>query len=57
MNDNKSLIIHPTSTIFSEYSLEECEKMGVRETLIRLSVGIENYRDLIRDIEQALENI
>ncbi|MCD6396175.1 MAG: O-acetylhomoserine aminocarboxypropyltransferase/cysteine synthase [Spirochaetaceae bacterium] len=57
LNDNKSLIIHPTSTIFSEYSLEECEKMGVRETLIRLSVGIENYRDLIRDIEQALENI
>ena len=57
LNDNKSLIIHPASTIFSEYSLEECEEMGVRETLIRLSVGIENYEDLIRDIEQALEEL
>ena len=57
LNDNKSLIIHPGSTIFSEFSLEECEEMGVRDTLIRLSVGIENYKDLIRDIEQALEAI
>ncbi|MDA3938882.1 MAG: PLP-dependent transferase [Spirochaetia bacterium] len=57
LNDNKSLIIHPASTIFSEYSLEECEEMGVRETLIRLSVGIENYKDLLRDIEQALEEL
>ncbi len=57
LNDNKSLIIHPASTIFSEYSLEECEEMGVRDTLIRLSVGIENYEDLIRDIEQAMEEL
>ncbi len=57
LNDNKSLVIHPASTIFSEYSQDECEEMGVRETLIRLSVGIENYKDLISDIEQALEEL
>ncbi len=57
LNDNKSLIIHPASTIFSEYSDEECEEMGVRETLIRLSVGIEESEDLIEDIKQALETI
>jgi O-acetylhomoserine (thiol)-lyase len=57
LNDNKSLIIHPASTIFSEYSKKECEEMGVRETLIRLSVGIESSKDLIADIEQALEKL
>ena len=57
LNDNKSLIIHPASTIFSEYSDEECEEMGVRETLIRLAVGIEESEDLIEDIKQALETI
>jgi len=57
LNDNKSLIIHPASTIFSEYSDEECEEMGVRKTLIRLSVGIEECDDLIEDIEQALEAV
>lgn len=57
LNDNKSLIIHPASTIFSEYSELECEEMGVREALIRLSVGIEESDDLIEDINQALEGI
>lgn len=57
LNDNKSLIIHPASTIFSEYSELECEEMGVREALIRLSVGIEESDDLIEDINQALETI
>lgn len=57
LNDNKSLIIHPASTIFSEYSEEEREEMGVRESLIRLSVGIEDTEDIIDDIKKALENI
>ncbi|MCF6335359.1 MAG: PLP-dependent transferase [Spirochaetales bacterium] len=57
LNDNKTLIIHPASTIFSEYSEEECADMGVRETLIRLSAGIEESKDLIADIEQALEAV
>lgn len=55
LNDNKSLIIHPASTIFAEYSAEERAGMGVRESLIRLSVGIEDWEDLIEDIEKALE--
>lgn len=54
LNDNKSLIIHPYSTIYAEFSEEERRKAGIRETMMRLSVGIENVEDLIADLEQAL---
>jgi O-acetylhomoserine (thiol)-lyase len=57
INDNKSLIIHPASTIFSDYSRKEREAMGVPDNLIRLSVGIEDPNDLINDIEHALKTI
>jgi O-acetylhomoserine (thiol)-lyase len=55
LNDNKTLIIHPASTIFSEYSAEQKTAMGVSETLIRLAVGIEDLADLQEDLQQALE--
>ncbi|MDR1453751.1 MAG: aminotransferase class I/II-fold pyridoxal phosphate-dependent enzyme [Candidatus Margulisbacteria bacterium] len=55
LNDNKTLIIHPASTIFSEYSAEQKTAMGVPETLIRLAVGIEDLADLQEDLQQALE--
>jgi O-acetylhomoserine (thiol)-lyase len=53
MNDNKSLVIHPWSTIYFEYPESKRLELGVRETMIRLSVGIEDIEDLIQDIEQA----
>jgi O-acetylhomoserine (thiol)-lyase len=49
------LIIHPYSTIYAEFPEEERQKAGVRDTMMRLSVGIENVEDLIEDIGQALE--
>ena len=52
--DNRSLIIHPASTIFADYSSEKNEELGVPDTLIRLSVGIENFEDLKNDIHSAL---
>lgn len=54
LNDNKTLIIHPYSTIYAEFSEEERREAGIRDTMIRLSVGIENVEDLIADLEQAL---
>lgn len=54
LNDNKSLIIHPYSTIYSEFAESERQKMGIRPGMMRLSVGIEGAEDLIADIEQAL---
>ncbi len=55
LNDNKSLIIHPDSTIYAEFSEAERAKVNIRNTMMRLSVGIENAGDLIADIEQALD--
>jgi O-acetylhomoserine (thiol)-lyase len=55
MNDNKSLIIHPWSTIYFEYPESRRLEMGVRDTMLRLSVGIEDIDDLVADIEQALK--
>ena len=55
LNDNKTLIIHPYSTIYAEFSETERQAAGIRDTMMRLSVGIENEEDLIADIEQALE--
>ncbi|HZL09342.1 MAG TPA: aminotransferase class I/II-fold pyridoxal phosphate-dependent enzyme [Prolixibacteraceae bacterium] len=54
LNDNKSLIIHPYSTIYTEFPEDERMKMGIRPTMMRLSVGIEGASDLIEDMEQAL---
>ncbi|MGE0018611.1 MAG: aminotransferase class I/II-fold pyridoxal phosphate-dependent enzyme [Draconibacterium sp.] len=55
LNDNKTLIIHPYSTIYAEFTENERKTAGIRETMMRLSVGIENTEDLIADIEQALK--
>ena len=54
LNDNRTLIIHPGATIFCEYDDEQRAAMNVRETMIRVSVGIEDADDLIGDFEQAL---
>ena len=54
LQDNKTLMIHPSSTIFVEYPDDQKESMGLRDTMIRLSVGIEDLDDLIQDLEQAL---
>ncbi|TRX65978.1 aminotransferase class V-fold PLP-dependent enzyme [Carboxylicivirga sp. M1479] len=55
LNDNKTLIIHPESTIYAEFSSEEKQAMDVRPTMMRLSVGIEDVEDLIEDFTQALQ--
>ncbi len=52
--DNKSLAIHPASTIFGNFSAEERAAMDVLDTTIRLSVGLEAVDDLFEDIRQAL---
>lgn len=54
INDNKTLIIHPASTIFCEFDAEQKAAMGVRETMLRLSVGIEDVEDLIEDLKRGL---
>lgn len=52
--DNKSLIIHPATTIFGSFTEEQRVSMDVSPKTIRLSVGLEEVEDLFNDIKQAL---
>ena len=53
--DNRSLAIHPASTIFGPLSEGERKDMDVRDTTIRLSIGLEDPLDLMADLKQAIE--
>jgi len=54
IGDAKSLACHPASTTHRQLNSEELAKAGVSEDLVRISVGIENIKDIIEDVEQAL---
>ena len=53
----ESLCCHPASMTHGSIPVEERERRGVTETLLRLSVGIEDVRDLIADLDQALRAV
>ncbi len=52
--ENKSLAIHPASTIFGNFTPEARQAMNVYDTTIRLSIGMEDAETLFEDIVQAL---
>jgi O-acetylhomoserine (thiol)-lyase len=54
IGDAKSLVIHPASTTHAQLTEEEQRATGTTPELIRLSVGIEDVRDIIADLDQAL---
>jgi len=56
IGDAKSLVIHPASTTHQQLSLEEQAAAGVTPELVRLSVGIEDIRDILEDLDQAIES-
>ncbi len=53
----ESLIGHPASMTHASIPKEERLKVGLTDSLIRLSVGIEDVEDLINDLEQALQKV
>lgn len=55
--DARTCVLHPASTTHRQLTDAQLEESGVAPDLIRLSVGIENVKDIIADIEQALEQI
>ena len=54
LGDSKSLITHPASTTHRRLSPEIQAEMGIKPSVLRLSVGLEFVDDLIKDIDQAL---
>ena len=55
IGDAKSLVIHPASTTHQQLSAEEQAATGVTPEMVRLSVGIEDIRDILADLDQAIE--
>lgn len=54
LGDSRTIITHPASTTHSKVPQAEKTATGITDNLIRLSVGLENTQDIIRDLEQAL---
>jgi methionine-gamma-lyase len=55
LGDIESLIQHPASMTHSTYTPEELEISGISDSLLRISVGLEDAEDIIADLEQALQ--
>ena len=55
--DARTCVLHPASATHRQMSDQELEAAGVSPDLIRFSVGIEDKRDIIADLEQALASI
>jgi cystathionine beta-lyase/cystathionine gamma-synthase len=53
----ETLVCHPKSTTHSGMSAQELDEAGIGDGLVRVSVGIEDWRDLLADFEQALERV
>ena len=54
IGDSKSIITHPASTTHMQVPADELEASGIKQGLIRLSIGLENSSDLIEDLSQAI---
>lgn len=57
LGDAETLIQHPATMTHSVVPREEREKMGIQDTLLRLSVGLEAAEDIKEDLKQALDFI
>ena len=55
LGDVHTMILYPTMSSHREVSPKERERMGIRDNLVRVSVGIEAVEDIVEDLEQALE--
>ena len=53
----ESLVCHPKTTTHSELSEDELAAAGITDSLVRISVGVEDWRDLLGDFERALEAV
>lgn len=54
LGDTRTIVTHPASTTHSKLNEEDRREVGITDGLIRVSVGLENDKDIIQDIKQAL---
>ena len=57
VGDAKSLALHPAGTTHSQMSDDQQDDSGIRQEMIRLSIGLEHPDDILEDLEQALAKV
>jgi len=57
LGDSKSIVTHPATTTHSRLKPEERAELGIGDSLVRLSLGLEAEADLLADIERALDQV
>ncbi len=57
LGDAETLIEHPATMTHSVYSAEELASVGIGESMVRLSVGLEDAEDIIADLKQGLDKL
>ena len=55
LGDNRTLGIPVAHTIFYELGSKQRESMGIKDSMLRFAIGIEDEQDLLNDLNQALE--
>ena len=55
LGDNRTMVLHPKSTIYSKHSAEQLIQAGVTDGLVRINVGIESIIDLKKEFQEALQ--
>jgi O-succinylhomoserine sulfhydrylase len=56
LGDSRTIVTHPASTTHARLTEEERLEVGIKQGLIRISVGLEHIDDIIKDIDGALNN-
>ncbi len=54
LGDTRSIVTHPASTTHRKLSIEDRQEVGITDGLVRISVGLEHVKDIINDLNQAL---
>ena len=57
LGDSRSLITHPATTTHQRLSIEQKNHLGISDGLVRLSVGLEDVKDLLVDLKQSLKTV
>lgn len=57
LGGTESLAEHPATMTHADVPYEEKQELHITDKMVRLSIGIENYKDIIWDIEQAFEKV
>lgn len=57
LGSTETLIEHPRSMTHSDMTIEDLDACGIEEGMIRISVGLESTKDLIKDLLSALDSI